>query len=160
MLASRLTRGDEAAKDIVAEVFLQLWERRHSLDHVQNLNAYLFVSTRNKAFNYLKSQTLRAAGELTEKTMVAGEPSAEEFFKVLLHTETIRALRASVEALPPECKKVIDLVFKGHPTSEIAGMLGISASAVSHQKARAIRILKDNMLLTVLLTLPMTFSAL
>lgn len=91
--------------------------------------------------------------------MAAGEPTAEEFFQTLLHTETVRALRAAVDQLPTACKNVVDLVLKGYSTNDIAGMLEISASAVSHQKARAIRLLKDHVFLVVWLSLPLVVSA-
>ena len=147
------------AKDIVSEVFLQLWERRGELQPIQDLKAYLYVSTRNKTLNYLKSNSLRAAKELTESALISNEPSAGEFFQALLHTETIRALWKAIEALPPECKKVVELLLKGHSTNDISQMLGISPSAVSHQKSRAIRILQDKVFLAFLLAFPMTFSA-
>jgi RNA polymerase sigma-70 factor (ECF subfamily) len=138
---------------VVSDVFLHLWETRDELGKVDNLKAYLYIATRNKTLNYLKSKAISASEELTEKALASQEPTAEIFFEALLHTETIRALREAVDALPAECKKVTELVLKGHSTNEIAEMLNISPSAVSHQKARAVRILKDNVLLTILLLL-------
>jgi RNA polymerase sigma-70 factor (ECF subfamily) len=158
VLAAKLTKSNDMAKDIVSEVFLQLWEGRGTLHHVRDLKAYLYISTRNRTLNYLKSCSLRASEELTEHTVTAHEASAAEFFEALLHTETIRALREAIDSLPPECKKVVELVLQGHSTNEIAQTLGISASAVSHQKARAVRILKDHVFLAFLFILPMTFS--
>jgi RNA polymerase sigma-70 factor (ECF subfamily) len=118
---------------------------------VTNLKAWLYVSTRNRTLNYLKSKSVSASEGLTEKALASLEPSAEHFFEALLHAETVRALREAVDALPLECKRVTELVLKGHSTGEIAEMLGISPSAVSHQKARAVRILKENVLLMTLL---------
>jgi RNA polymerase sigma-70 factor (ECF subfamily) len=142
LVAFRLLRSSDAAQDVVSDVFLHLWEHRAELGKVANLNAYLYVSTRNRTLNYLKR---KSAGEaLAEETAVAPDPSPEDFFSALLHTETVRALREAVDALPGECKKVTEYVLKGHPTSEIAQLLGISPSAVSHQKARAVRLLKNN----------------
>ena len=151
LLSFRLSRSRELAKDVVSDVFLHLWESRDELGKVANLKAYLYISTRNRTLNYLKSKAVSASEELTEKALASQEPSAETFFEALLHTETVRALREAVDVLPAECKRVTELVLKGHSTGEIAEMLGISPSAVSHQKARAIRILKDNVILTVLL---------
>lgn len=147
------------AKDIVAEVFLQLWEGRANLHHVQDLKAYLYVSTRNRTLNFLKNNSWRASQELTESTVGVDGQAAEEFWRTLLHIETVRALREAVAGLPPECKKVVDLVLKGHSTNDISQMLGISASAVSHQKARAVRLLKDKVFLAFLVALPAALSA-
>jgi len=154
LLAFRLSRSRELAKDVVSDVFLHLWEAREELGRVANLKAYLYISTRNRTLNYLKSKSVSGSEELTEKALASLEQSAESFFEALLHAETVRALREAVDALPVECKRVAELVLKGHSTGEIAEKLGISPSAVSHQKARAVRILKDNVLLMALVTLP------
>jgi RNA polymerase sigma-70 factor (ECF subfamily) len=154
LLAWKLSRSRELAEDVVSDVFLSLWEGRKDLDKVVDLGAYLYVSTRNRTYNYLKSKAVSASAELTEGAMASQEPSVDDFFQTLLQIETVRALRAAVEVLPPECRKVLELVLAGHSTNEIASVLAISPSAVSHQKARAVRILKDNVLLLFLAGMP------
>src|SRR5580704_7696317 len=46
----------ETAEEIVSDVFIRLWERRHELGKVENLKVYLYVAARNTAFNYLAKQ--------------------------------------------------------------------------------------------------------
>lgn len=154
LLAFNVSKSREAAQDIVSDVFLHLWEGRGAIRNVVDIKAYLYISTRNRTFNYLKSKSLRSVEALNEQAMAAQEPSADTFFQTLLETETIRALREGIDLLPAECKKVIELVLKGYSTNEISHLLGISASAVSHQKSRAVRILKDKIFLAVLMALP------
>ncbi len=160
LLSYKLTKSAASAEDIVSEVFLQLWEKRAALRSIQDLKAYLYVLTKNRTFNYLKSTSYRAVSELNEGTFKAGEPAGDDFFETLLHVETIRVLREAVHTLPSECKKVIELVLKGHSTNDISRMLGISPSAISHQKARAIRLLKDKIFLAVFLALQAAVSSL
>lgn len=150
LLAFKLSKSVELAKDVVSDVFLQVWEGRKGLRNVENIRGYLYISVRNRTFNYLKSKG-ETMGNLDESVLSSLEPTAGSFFQSLLHIETIRALREAVSALPPECKKVMELVLKGYATNDIAQMLDISASAVSHQKSRAVKLLKERIYPVILI---------
>ena len=39
---------EEDAENITQDVFTDLWERRDSMDHVENMNAYLFRLVKNR----------------------------------------------------------------------------------------------------------------
>jgi len=158
LLALKLSKSVELSKDIVSEVFLQVWEGRAGLRNVANIRGYLYISVRNRTFNYLKSKDA-SMENLGEGTLTSLEPTAGSFFQSLLHTETIRALREAVSTLPPECKKVMELVLRGYATNDIARMLEISASAVSHQKSRAVKLLKDRIYLSILIACLLVRSA-
>jgi len=55
-LAQRILISEDAAKDAVQEVFLKLWNIRHKLGEVQNMNAYAMRMTKNYCFDRLKSK--------------------------------------------------------------------------------------------------------
>lgn len=142
LLTARLTGDDESSRDIVSDVFLQLWEKRQSLTHVKDVKAYLYVSARNRALNHLRRK------KLTEQ-LVSRENEdqsvSSDFLQTLFGTEIIRVLYAAIKELPVECKKVMELTLDGQGTNEIAAQLDISASAVSHQKKRAVRLLREKL---------------
>lgn len=150
-LAKKLTGSGEEAGDIVSDIFMQLWENRASLPPIQNTRAYLYTLTKNRTFNYLK----KAQADQSRVYKAAAEPwmvpSSGDALQHILDTESIRLLRAAVQTLPTECAKVVQLGLEGHTTSEIAAILGISTSAVSHQKARAIKLLSQKVIPQLLL---------
>ena len=45
---------EEDAENITQDVFTDLWERRDAIDHIENVNAYLFRLVRNRCLDYLK----------------------------------------------------------------------------------------------------------
>lgn len=52
--AVRVLRDEEEAADIVQEVFLSLWNRRHALDIEGSIAAYLHTSIRYKCLNAIR----------------------------------------------------------------------------------------------------------
>ncbi len=50
----RLTRRREVAEEVTQDIFMQLWQTREFLPEVHNLDAYLFILTRNFSVNALK----------------------------------------------------------------------------------------------------------
>ncbi|MBO9732638.1 MAG: RNA polymerase sigma-70 factor [Chitinophaga sp.] len=143
LLSNRIVSDEAMAKDIVSEIFLQLWKTRTSLPEVKNIEAYLYVATRNRSLNYLKKQKReeKKAQQAYEEQLE--EKTYEDILQHVFNAETIRVLHAAILTLPPECTKVVQLNIEGFSTNEIAQQLGISPSAVSHQKARAIRLLRE-----------------
>jgi len=143
LLSNRIVSDEAAAKDIVSEVFLQLWKTRTFLNEVRSISAYLYVATRNRSLNHLKKQKLneKKVQEAYEKQLE--EKSYEDILQDVFNAEAVRILNEAILTLPPECTKVVQLNIEGLSTNEIAEKLGISPSAVSHQKARAIRLLRE-----------------
>ena len=49
--ASTISKSREAADEIVSDVFIKIWKNRHSLQRIENLHLYLYISTKNQAIN-------------------------------------------------------------------------------------------------------------
>ncbi len=138
LLISRLTGDDESSRDIVSDVFLQLWEKRQSLAHVKDVKAYLYVSARNRALNHLRRIKLTEQHEQNASREIEIRSVSDSFLQTLFGTEMIRsAVCCCQRASWLNAKKVMELTLDGQNTNEIAAQLNISASAVSHQKKRA-----------------------
>lgn len=52
--AKEFVMSEEDAENITQDVFTDLWEKRESMNHIENMNAYLFRLVRNKCLDYLK----------------------------------------------------------------------------------------------------------
>ncbi len=146
--------GSEAhAKDLVSDVFLQVWENRHDMPAVRNIRPWLYTLARNRAINYLKKTGAEEGRELKASAESSRLHEPEDPLQAILDAETLRQLQAAIGSLPRECAKVMELVLQGHTTGEIAVLLDISPSAVSHQKTRAIKLLKEQLSSHLLLAL-------
>ena len=52
----RYVRSWETAQDLVSDVFLRLWDRRHALDSVDDVEGYLYTCARNTALSHLRQR--------------------------------------------------------------------------------------------------------
>ncbi len=89
------------------------------------------------------ARTVTAIDDTTADFLVADTALPEES---LLSAERLRYLRAAIEALPEKMRTIVEQVyFDDRSVKEIAEELGITHSAVSQQRAEAIRLLKDGL---------------
>ncbi len=142
-------RSADVAEDVVHELFVRLWERRDHLEFRVPFRAYLYTAARNAALKHL-----RGAGRRTRAEAVAGQwggalneqRSPPDLFDVEAeaHAATVRAtLQRAVDDLPPRCREIF-MMSRSHHLSygEISALLGISASTVRTQMARALAALE------------------
>ena len=71
--AMKYLDDQEAAEDIVQDVFVKIWETREKLGGIGNLSAYLYQMVRFKSFNYLRAEKVRqdATKSFTEELEVS-----------------------------------------------------------------------------------------
>ncbi len=138
--AMKYVEREEAAQDIVQDVFVKVWETREKLRGVENLSAYLYQMVRFKCFNHLRAEKIRhdATRSFTEEMDVV---EMNEYIK----EETFRIVMSIVEELPPGSRNVFSRVIQGYSAKEIAEELGITIETVKKQKQNARRVLKERL---------------
>lgn len=130
----------ETAREIVADVFVSLWERRKVLNKVSDPDAYLFISTKYACTQYLK-----------RNNPVYTSVSIDEFYdlkedhlsdRLLIDEELQGKYKEAFQKLPPRCAEVFRLIREEKKKySEAAELLGISVKTVDNQLNKAVKIL-------------------
>lgn len=122
----------EEAEDAVQETFVKLFNTNKQFTSDEHCKAWLLRVVINHSKNLLRSFRYSHTEELDET--IPAEDLAE------------RDLADALSALPPKYRAVIHLhYFEGYSSSEIAKILGISATAVTTRLARAREKLKNLM---------------
>ena len=99
----------QAAEDVVADLFFQLWKSRGMLGGIENFNAYIYRAVRNSCTNYLLSgYRNRMSGFTQVQLQVSIDPAvpADEAVDFQLLNS---ALTDAVEQLPERCRIIFKL---------------------------------------------------
>lgn len=126
-------KDEAAASEIVNDVFLKLWYKRHELREIKNVKSYLFRAVKNTALNRLEVK-----GHQHWEFLEQADSSHLEFSpdpELLLITEEMRRMvEKEVNALPGRCKIIFKLIREeGLKYQEVADILDISVKTVEAQ---------------------------
>ena len=120
----------EEAKEIVQEVFLTLWEKKHLLNENLSLNAFLLTITKNKIINYQKKKVNELKHNRAFIEYNSPSTSAED--EVIFHDLQKLALQF-IDSLPNRKKQIFMLSRReGLSNEEIAELLQISQRTVEY----------------------------
>lgn len=142
----------EAAKEIVQDTFLILWDQRKILEDNTCLITYLMVVGRNKCLNYLKSLQLHTIpiDDLNEYTVYQRSNVyvlEDDSLEILITKELAQAIATSLEKLPAQTKEIFMLSrYNGLKNKEIADQLGISTKSVEYHIKNALKQLKSDLI--------------
>lgn len=133
----------ETSEEIVQEIFIDLFVRRHELQLNSPLEAYLKTAVKYKIYNHYRSQQIHQSylnRELSVQNIHSPAPD-EAFQKKELNALII----AATAQMPEKCKEVFMLSrYQQLSHKDISNQLGISVSTVKKHITKATNILKAN----------------
>lgn len=138
---STITRDVETARELVQDLFLELWEKRGSLNIQGSIKPYLYSSIYHKGLNWLRSQKIREMyinNPLDVWNWFANPSRPDQPDPLLLEI-----IEKQIRLLPVQCREVFTRsAILGQKHSEIAAYLGLNIKTVENHLARARKILK------------------
>lgn len=137
--AEALLNSREPAEEAVEDVFLKLWENRKVLPAINNLNYYLLVSVKHRAFDYLDKMKKHPVVSFEDLSFDIAELALNPESTVI-SSENLRIIQAAINSLPPRCKLIFHLVKEdGLKYREAADLLNVSIKTVETQVSLALR---------------------
>jgi len=138
---------DEAARDIVQDVFVKLWADR-SITIKQSLNALLFTMIRNSCLQHLEKQKVR--NKYVESAKLKLQEEELLFYMEektsLIEQELENKLNEVLGNLPDRCRQIFTMSrFENKKNKEIAKELDISVKAVEKQITKALATIRTEM---------------
>jgi RNA polymerase sigma-70 factor (family 1) len=134
-----IVKSKESAEEVVSDIFIKIWEKREALEKIANLKVYLYVATRNKAFNYADNQKRNATNSIEEFSV----EFRSRYFdpeQLLITAEMMNLIKKEIDRLPPKCRIIFKLVKEDNlKYKEVAEVLNISLKTVENQLAIALR---------------------
>jgi RNA polymerase sigma-70 factor (family 1) len=147
-IVSGLLLDEEQAKDIVQEIFIDLWNRRDSSD-IKTLQTYLISAVRFKALASLRNGKIQAQHlALMERIQFVNQTE-----DAINAQELNQSLQLALSELSPRCKEVFELSrFENLTHKQIAGRLGITPKTVEVQIHKALILLRKKLDKAVLIS--------
>lgn len=135
----RRVADEQTANDIVVELILSLWEKRHHLALRKPLIGYLTTAARNNAINFQRRQ---ATDKLPDVPYSSAH--AEPADTALLNEDLERIIQQSIDVLDVKTRTIFILSRQEEYTyKEIAAEMKLSQKAIEKHMSKAIRLLSD-----------------
>jgi RNA polymerase sigma-70 factor (family 1) len=138
--AWRYTGGEEAARDVVQDALLKLWNIRETLDPYRSLKALLYTMVRNLALNHQRAgQNMVALVEAEAKAALETDDVVDAAF-------LSERIRDWVDQMPERRREAFLLSrFHGMSHEEIAQTMNLTATTVNTHIVLALRTLRERL---------------
>lgn len=128
----KLVHDEEAALDILQEVFMSLWENREKLDLSSFTGGWLFVVSYNKSISYLRKKVIESIDYSEGFAELQADENKEWNDQVEMdYLMKLKVLEEAVDILPHRKKQVFQMCrFEGRSKEEVAEQLQLSTDTV------------------------------
>ena len=137
--AFAVIHNKQLAEEIVADVFIQVWQKRERLAGIDNLTWYLYVTTKHISLNYLRSERRQKHFDIDAVMLpyYVIEPSA---VNNLASAELLQQVTKAINLLPPKCRLIFKLIKEdGLSHKKVAALLNLSLKTIENQMGVALK---------------------
>lgn len=136
-VALKMTQSDEAAEDIVQEVFMNIWKNREHLLRVDHPSSYFFTAVYRKVYHHYRRLASERKFLQSASAVKEAENTTDE---MVLANEYKEWVSQAITRLPPQQKLVFRLSKEeGMNREDIARQLKISPHTVKNHLSDAIK---------------------
>lgn len=140
LFAVRYVKDQDTAREIVHEVFINVWEKRDSIDEQKSVKAYLFTSVYNRCLNYIRNQKKIDTAVSVEDDYSGQHVAFEDRIE---HSELEAKIQEALLQLPEKCREIFMLSrFEEKKYAEISTLLGISVKTVEAQMSKSLKMMR------------------
>jgi RNA polymerase sigma-70 factor (family 1) len=139
-IAENKVRASDEAKEIVQDIFLDLWARRGTVD-ISELEHYLHGAVKFKVLDFFKKEIVRRNyDQFVFFNMSEADWDTEE---ELAYNDLNQSLIACIDQLPSKTRAVFELSKMQHkPHGEVAKILKISTRSVEYHLSQGLKTLR------------------
>lgn len=139
-VALKMVGDDNAASDIVQEVFICLFNRLNNGNVILRINTWLYRAAINKSIDYLRKQKRFQTIETLKDSIMS--TTVED---VIDNRETTAAINNAISRLKPREKSLVVLYSEGLSYRDMSFATGIKFSSVGKMLSRTLEKLKKEL---------------
>ncbi len=142
--ATHFLHDEDEAHDVVQDVFLKLWQRKETLDEVENIEAFAMRMTRNRCLDVIRANRTVPIDEDTDRRLKA--KTIDVHSKVELG-ESARQIKMLIGQLPELQQNVMHMRdIEQLSYDEIEEATGLQRNAIRVNLSRARKKVRDEYL--------------
>ena len=151
LYARGILGSSEIARDIIQEVFLNLWEKKDSINITSSLKSFLYSTVYNACIDYIRrKQTEQKYADTYKMQLAAIEHTyydkVVEKEQLLINQAIQNQINKAIENLPEQCRIIFKMSrFENFKNYEIAEKLNLSIRTVDTQIYRALKSLREQL---------------
>lgn len=140
----KMTRVPEMSEELLQDVFVRIWDKRHLIDPDKPFKSYLYQIAQNIIYDFYRKV---AREERLKNEIKAIFEEAENFTEDGINLkDTKQILSHAIDNLPPQQKLVFTLCkIEGKTYDEVSTSLGISNSTINGHIVKATKSIKSFM---------------
>ncbi len=136
-------KSEEEAEELVQDVFLKLWDKRHLLNDSGNIKSYLYKVAVNTIYDFIRRKNLEQA---FQEFATGRTEEADHTWDEVVYNDMMAQIDRLMEQMPEQRRKIFKMSKEeGLSHDEIAETLGLSKRTVENQVYRATTFLRDKL---------------
>lgn len=134
-------RDEEDAKDIVQNLFIEIWEKRRFEYLEGNIKSYLYKSVHNRCLNYLRNNETKMRRQIDYEERVGMINNTVDHE---LKEQVYKRLETNLDTLPKQRREAISLVYlEDKKYQDVANAMGISINSLKTHLKIGLKNLRD-----------------
>ncbi|UZR99069.1 RNA polymerase sigma factor [Chondrinema litorale] len=149
----KISGNAQLTEDCIQDLFIYIWENKNKLGDVKDVKAYLLKSLRRRILEALSRWDNRKQQfAIFQQEFDIVFSHEDLLIQDQFNKEKVEKLTSALNNLPPRQREALYLKFYGEASyQEIGEIMGINNQSVGNLLQRAIKLLKDYILLFILL---------
>lgn len=131
--AYKRLRDRDQSEELVQELFVAIWLKRHQIIVAKTFDAYLHVSLRNAVISFFRKNNKVAA----YPENYAEQESTHATYEDITYNDLKTAYEQSVSDLPEKCRNVYELFESGLSIQQIASETNVSTKTIESHLLKA-----------------------
>lgn len=142
--ATHFLHDEDEARDVVQDVFLKLWQRKETLEEIENIEAFAMRMTRNRCLDVIRANKTVPIDEDTDRRLKAKTIDVHSKVELGESAMQIKKLIGQLPELQQNVMQMRDIEQLSY--DEIAEATGLKRNAIRVNLSRARKKVRDEYL--------------